>query len=38
VRVERLADLDGALAQAAAAHGPAVVEVVTDPDDSGPLR
>jgi benzoylformate decarboxylase len=34
VRVERLAELPGALA----APGPAVVEVMTDPNDSGPLR
>jgi hypothetical protein len=35
VRVERTAELSDALA---AAHGPAVVEVMTDPNDSGPLR
>jgi benzoylformate decarboxylase len=35
VRVERLEDLDGALAER---PGPTVIEVLTDPNDSGPLR
>ncbi len=35
VRVERLEDLDGALASR---PGPTVIEVLTDPNDSGPLR
>jgi benzoylformate decarboxylase len=37
-RVERLEQLPDALAQASAAGGPAVVEVLTDPSDMGPLR
>jgi benzoylformate decarboxylase len=38
VRIERLDELGAALAAAEAAPHLAVVEVLTDPDDSGPLR
>ena len=38
ITVARLEELDRALAHARADGGPAVVEVLTDPNDSGPIR
>ena len=37
-RIDRLDELDDVFARAQRAPGPAVVEVLTDPDDSGPVR
>lgn len=37
-RIDQLEQLPAALAQASASGGPAVIEVLTDPSDVGPLR